>query len=423
MVDYNHAISLRAFPYPYKAGLAICSDIDGCDQKTFVKIHRYLNTNEQELALPVADSFFGVGQEDGQMAYFCRDGVTPSSDAAFIRQAIRDGLIDSLHTWGDFNNKPPEPFVLKTVAENLTKDLLKYKLSIKIWINHGDPSNCQNISCRLHPSYQGDNPVSPFYTGNFIQHIGIKYCWRSELLTWPLSGKLTLMSFLSKLAKNSIKNMVKIMLGKRNQIRSAYQMVNLGLTRTLQDGNRIIEFTRFNQQPNGVWTLPTRHTLHNALNRKVFRNLMKQNAYLILYVHLGLPRKTGRRLFPWEDHNALKALAKHYHAGRIWVAPTTVLLNYWLFNQKLNYDISVKNGNIRIDLGSIDDPVSGAYFLEKEELAGICFYTPTPEKTSIRLNGSPLKTVINKPDHTCQSSVSIPLLPPPNTDLLYEMAN
>jgi hypothetical protein len=69
-------IKIRRFPHPFRAALAICSDIDNCDRRTFVDVHRFLNSNRTGLGLPVSDSFFAVSPDPKQIAYFRPDGKT-----------------------------------------------------------------------------------------------------------------------------------------------------------------------------------------------------------------------------------------------------------------------------------------------------------------------------------------------------------
>ena len=126
------AVRLRPFPYPYRAALAICSDIDGCDHATFLGVHRFLNDPVQGLGLPVADSFFGLGRDPGQMAYFLSDGKTPGPDAGLIIQGLKGGLIDSLHAWGDFNLVAPEPEALRDMAASLAADLGRQGVTVPI---------------------------------------------------------------------------------------------------------------------------------------------------------------------------------------------------------------------------------------------------------------------------------------------------
>ena len=332
-------IKLRKFPYPYRAGLAICSDIDYCDRETFIRVHQYLNDTQNGLGLPVADSFFGIGQEANQMAYFEKDGHTPSRNAELIRQAISIGIIDSIHSWGDFNYQYPDPALVRIIAENLNEDFRDHNLAIKIWINHGDAFNRQNLRARLHPSYSGDVSGSSFYTADLIRALGVTYYWWSEIMPWPLFGKLPRNSLLvwQKLIPMATKNMIKFLLNKKKSLRKISQIFELAVPCHLGDGSRIKGFSRFNMHPDGIWTIPTRHTFHYCLHETIINKLMRQNGYIILYTHLGLPVNPGSELFPKKDRDALVRLADEYHQGNIWVARTVDLLTYQNTTRYIEY--------------------------------------------------------------------------------------
>jgi hypothetical protein len=354
------------------------------------------------------------------MAYFFEDGITPSKDAGFIIQAIRDGLIDSIHSWGDFNNGPPDPVFLRKLAERVLEQISAHNLKIQIWINHGDPGNYHNLKARLRPSYKGDDPRSQYYTADLLAELGIRFYWWSELLPWPLSGRLKISSPRAwpRLIANAIKNSIKSVIKKKGQIRTSDQLMKLALLVRLRDGNKLFGFTRFSQLPGGLWTLPTRHTLRHSLDAEVLDDLIKQEGYLILYTHLGLPRKPEGELFPKEDRKALIGLAERYHGGGIWVAHTAKLLSYWLATQHLVWNAHAESEKLIINLESLDDPATGPRLPKADELAGLCFYSPKPKDTIICLNGKEMESVVNKPDHTGKSSIGLPPAPPPGTDLL-----
>lgn len=196
--------------------------------------------------------------------------------------------------------------------------------------------------------------------------------------------------------------------------------MKLALPVRLRDGNILFGFTRFSQLPGGVWKLPNRHTLNYSLSAEVLNDLIKQEGYLILYTHLGLPRKPQGELFPKEDRKALKGLAERYHGGRIWVARTVDLLTFWMVNRNLIWKSYAEGEKLIINLESLDDPTTGPRLPEANELAGLCFYSPKPENTTIRLNGREMESVINKPDHTGKSSVGFPPPAVPGTNLLEE---
>lgn len=416
------SIKLRPFPFPYKAGLSICSDIDTCDRTSFLKIHRYLNL---ELGLPVSDSFFGVGRDPGQMAYFLEDGKTLSQDAPLIRQAIEDRLIDSIHSWGDFNESPPEPYFLKNLAKNLTHALDAEGLKIKIWINHGDSCNYQNFIVRLQPdNYKGDDPNSPFYTADLLNDIGVRYYWWSELVEWPLSGKWSNYSpcLWPRLGTNFLKNMYKTFIMKEKfRTRTSEQLTDLMLPFTLRDKQKIMAFTRF-CFPSENKTAATRYTLHQALDIKHLQNLIEHHGFMIAYTHLALPQlwNENRLFFPLSDQKALLELAKSYHSGNIWVTPTLNLLNFYMARNFLVWETQVQGENNIIQIKYIDDPCRGKIIPSPDELAGICFYCPEPEKTFIYLNEKQLNVKINKADHTGQLSIGLDPAPAPETGILEE---
>jgi hypothetical protein len=56
-------VTLRRYPYPYRAALALSNDAEFLTPRAFWDLHRFLNTNEETplgpgLDLPVTDSAF-----------------------------------------------------------------------------------------------------------------------------------------------------------------------------------------------------------------------------------------------------------------------------------------------------------------------------------------------------------------------------
>ncbi len=414
-------IKLRAFPYPYKAALSICSDIDCCDKETFIKIHRYLNTESKGLGLPVADSFFGIGRNPAQMAYFTYEKKYKLKDGEFIRQAIEDGIIDSLHSWGDFNDVSPKSFDIKGLASALLKEFESYNLKIKIWINHGDSLNYQNLKARLQKNYCGDDPFSPFYTGKILEKLGIKYYWSGELTKKPLSinsKKYKPFTFFSVLG-NSVKNIIKILTSRKWMIKESTLVKDLVQPAILRDGNCLLRFVRY-CNPKESFRMPaTRNSLRYSLKDSRLKKLIKMGGYMILYTHLGRPKVSNyEELFQKKDQEALEGLAAYYKSGKIWVRPTIDLLNYWLTFHRIIWSSYQNKKNIIINLQYIDDPKTGKRLPEKEELSGLCFFSYDPENTKILVNGNEIMTYINPPDECGLPSVQIPTSPPPRTDLL-----
>jgi hypothetical protein len=421
MQSGSQSVSLRKFPYPYRASLAICSDIDGCDKQTFLRVHRFLNSTDQGLGLPVADSFFPVSRgAPGQMAYFLPDGVTNSPAADFIKTAIKDGLIDSIHSWGEFNDDPPDPAFLRPTAERLLNDFLDEGLEITVWINHGSSNNRQNLWARLGPTYEGSDRNSPFYTADLCRRLGVKYYWWSELVSWPLSTQPNGFSprHKARLGFNSMKNLIKLSSGRKDRVRKDDELTELGHVVNMGDGISLIGFTRFNRNPKGLWSLPTRRTLRHALCNNVLEELINDHGYLILYMHLGLPCDQCETLFTDVDLSCLYKLADKYNNGLIWVATTSSILTYWMVSKYLDWRVSLENNKIFITIESINDPITGRRYPTEKELAGISFYTEKPDETVILMKNKVLPSRVNEPDYTNQYSIGFPAPAPPKLDLL-----
>lgn len=418
------AVRLRPFPYPYRAGLAISSDIDRCDRDTFIRVHRYLNCPEKGLGLPVADSFFGVGRQCGHMSYFLDDGKTPSADAELIQAGLSTGLIDTIHSWGAFDRTPPQAGHLRRCAENLTEAMDHHGLKVGIWSDHGAPINCHNLYVRTMPSFSGDDPRSPFYTGDLVKHLGITFYWGSELLPWPLStrsGKeCTAVGF--RLLGNTVKNMLKRCLGKAAHVRPGRQILDLAYPVALRDGRILYGFNRYNQHPEGLWGIPTRRTLRYGLDRRILDKLVRCQGFLIVYTHLGMPWGPGEVLFEESDEQALKQLAEYFRNGAIWVARTADLLTYWRISRGLQWSVDASGEEIHIRIHRVADPATGMWQPEASDLAGLCFYTPRPEHSKIFLEDIQLHGVVNSADATGMGSVGLAVPDAPDVSFLKDFA-
>jgi hypothetical protein len=381
-------------------------------------VHRYLNDPVRGLGLPVADSFFGLGRDPGQMAYFLPGGLTPGPDAGLIIQGLEGGLIDSLHAWGDFNLAAPDPVALRSMAARLTADLVRRGVSVPIWLNHGDPCNLQNLQARLQPVYAGDDPASPYYTADLLKDLGLKYYWWSELVSWPLScGRASPEAWLRP-GLNAVKNVIKVLLRQGHRVKTTAQIQELCCPVTFRDGLQVLAFTRHLR---GLKEPTSRHTLRYTLGAPVLEELLARAGYLILYTHLGLPRPRPREeLFPAPDRAALEALAAHFHAGRIWVAPTYRVLTHWLLTRHLAWTGKRQGKRLTICLKTLHDPTTGSRPPEAAELAGLCFYAPPGVEVIFRLGERELAARVFGTDHTGEPVVGLKPPEPPDWAALAE---
>jgi len=90
-------IQLRRVPYPYRAMLAICSDLDGTrDRRAYWETLRYLNASDH------TSMGVGVGLESANSIYFDARPAqltywnTDEAGRQMVRALIRSGHVDCL---------------------------------------------------------------------------------------------------------------------------------------------------------------------------------------------------------------------------------------------------------------------------------------------------------------------------------------
>jgi hypothetical protein len=198
-------------------------------------------------------------------------------------------------------------------------------------------------------------------------------------------------------------------------VRSADQITELCLPTLLADGTVLMAFNRHLRR---FREPSTRHTLHYTLAPQVLDELMAEQGYLILYTHLGMPRFAGGELFPAGDLSALEHLAARYHQGKIWVAPTTQVLNHWLTTRHLEWRASREGDKLIVHLDAIHDPIAGSKAPEAGDVAGLCFYVPAGQETLFRMAGRDLSPKIFGMDHSGGWVVGFDVPAPPETDFL-----
>ncbi len=164
--------SLRCFPYPYRAGLAIASDIDdtrSVDQ--FLEIQRFLNTSGltsmgRGVGLEISNSFYFYDQKQ-DFSWFGRE--------ARARQVIIDlihaGYIDSLHSYGDAADTREQ--VLRALDALEAADC-----HLDVWINHnGARTNLSRKFTYFFGVCEGDDVKSAAYHADVTLAFGIRFAW------------------------------------------------------------------------------------------------------------------------------------------------------------------------------------------------------------------------------------------------------
>lgn len=408
-------VSLRRFPYPYKAAIAICSDID--DTKTteeFLEIQRFLNTKNvtsmgEGIGLEIGNSFWFYDNE-GRFSYFTHD----EHARRVIADLIRAGYIDCLHTYGDGASSRDD--ILRAL-EVLDREDCR----LDVWVNHNGARNCL---CRkfeyMFGECRGDDPGSDVYHADVTLDYGIRFVWVGAMTrvigqspsTDPLSSLSTLLDPQYPLRSwvNMSKEIGKRAFGELRDERFVIHRLNQ-LTRVMQleDGQKVHEFIRYCNHPAGISAGGTSPGLSYVISRRALEHLKAVQGFMIVYTHFG--QNSGcQQVIPPETQETLRNLEREYRNGEIYVTTTSKLLHYYHASQYLAWSHQQTEGCTQIHIDHLDDPVFDKIIPAIEQLQGLTFYVPDSSKVEVYIRGVERKDIQHNPaDDRGMESVTIPL--------------
>lgn len=396
------AIELRKYPYPYRAMLSICSDLDETpNQDIYFETARYLNTSEETLLGK------GVALEVGNTIYFDMPehnfSYTNTDDDGRkkIHQLIDSGHIDCLHSFGDF------------VCERQTIELYWQKIQsgkrpIEVWVDHARaPSNLDNDIMAGFGAIPG---AAAYHSDLTVQSGLLAFIWKgrvSSIVAQNVSRSYR--GIFNRLnIKDSCKTIalefIKAWLARLGSVKYAMHKTNKVLRETkLVDGSSVLEFMRCNPSWQGVSSFDTARGIHNILTKTVLDTLVKQQGCSIFYSHLG---KVNSKASPFTDDTcqAFELLKKYQTDKQILVTTTRRLLGYLRSKERLTFNC-VQNGDetyINVQSG-----------FSLEDLQGLTWYCDNPRLVHMFINGQDItpQLQINPKDYTNRSSLSLAWLP------------
>ena len=402
-------ISLRRFPYPYRAGLALSSDIDGTDSaEEFLTIQEYLCTRRNTrwgtgLGLELGGSFWFYDFSGiSNFTIFDTSGAVDSAAANVIGDFIRSDYIDCLHTYGDFNS---EEYPFETwMAEKAAQYFYQNDLNVASWVNHG---NFNNTQCLGRQSYErGDNPSTPEYHSFLLKNFGIRY-----IETWNVTHRVS-MDRTSGI-RDAAWGVYEFLFSLKEWVRTGCSdlMTNNRLLNrfTLDDGLEFWRFRRFinddgDVSPYGVDV----EYLADQISAVNLDKLARAGGYQIIYTHFGANDRFDDYL-PEKTRDKLEILAERFDDGEIFITTTTRLLDYNLMTRLIQWQYREEDGKYRIDVDVLQDPLDPERKFGTSDLMGLTFYTPAPETTVLYYQGEKITDLqVNPPDYTGRSSVGIP---------------
>jgi hypothetical protein len=402
--DSTNTIRLRQYPYPYRAMLAICSDLDETpDWHTFWEIMRFLNTTETTAMGP------GVGLEVGNSIYF---DMPPEQFAYFntsdegremIRRLIKSGHVDCLHSFGDLA-------ATRRHAARALEELDRYDCRLKVWVDHGTaPTNFGPDIMQGH----GDETGHQAYHADLTIDYGIEYISRGRVtsitgqdihaqlsgifsVNHPIASSGTL---LKEIAKRTLARAG----SKKYKIHGPNEVL---YPVTLRDGREVYEFMRCNPHWGGVSSCEQGRHIDKVLTSAMINRLIERGGTCVLYTHLG---KIDNPDIPFGKAavEGFRGLAEAFQSGSILVTTTRRLLNYRRAVREVIYTSRWDDGNLCIDVDTRTSSILNRE-LSAGDLSGLTFYVPDAEKISIKVNGQIVPDLkFNPADNTGQSSVSL----------------
>lgn len=390
-------VMLRPMPFPFRAMLAICSDLDETiDIKTYEEISRYLNTTE---STSMGD---GVGLEVGNTIYFDMPQAqfsywnTDDEGRSKIRTLVRSGHIDCLHSYGDLATT-------RAHAGRALEELSRHNCRLEVWVDHGvAPSNFGPDIMRG----SGDVPGAIAYHADLTCSFGVQYVWLGRVTSVVGQGVPRSLSGIwnplvpTASVKTILKEVVKgLMGGVGGSKYGMHRQNNLVRNTLLRDGHSVTEFMRSNPHWAGVSCGDTADGLAEVLTAKILDGMVDNGGFCILYTHLG-KIKDERNLFSPAAREALRRLARYSQEDKILVTTTRRLLGMCRAFEEVTWTTRREGEWVKIDL---------RYDGTQADLQGLTFYSVDSSKTELFLNSALIYGVKkNSKDQTGRESVSLP---------------
>lgn len=378
-------VGVRKFPYPYRAMLAVCSDIDRTTITRFRNIHRFLNTREQTpigkgVGLDVADSLWVFKRKRNRADISLlrdHDSHEPENYADELAHYARAGWIDTLHTYGNFTASPGTIFFERRHASMALDELRRRDIFLPVWVDHGSRTNVQNFGFGGHQV--GDIPGSTAYHTDLLIEYGVRFSWNH--LNGTPCGLQEALSPLHLRDGRRLWGFARYMSAVDDRAVEAFERhprfyeVNPAFARNWGKG-----------RPATMLWWPA--LLDSQLSTAVLNELTHHGLFSITAQHLG-DLASEQELSP-AAVEVFRDLRARQDAGDILVARTSRLLEYSRVVRHLRFEVRGGAEQLYVDITAIMDPVLGTFVPRLEQLRGITFQVPDPTKTHVLLNGRPI---------------------------------
>lgn len=370
--------------------VAICSDLDDTpDAAAYYEQARFLNTTEQTEAGP------GLGLEIGNTIYFdmAKDQFaywnTDDHGRAMVRNLIKSGHVDCLHSFGDLAEK-------RLHAGRALDELEAHGCKLKVWIDHAvAPTNFGADIMRGH----GDEREHPAYHADLTTSYGIEYVWRGRVTSVigqdrPLNfrgiyQKTDRFSSFITLTKEVLKQGAARIGNRKYRLHRSNRILNPS---RLRNGTPVLEFLRSNPHSKGVSYGDTGDGIGEVLSERFLDRLVKRRGTSIIYTHLGkITNRIGRKPFAPKAIRGFQRLSEFEQSRKILVTTTRRLLDYRRVVNTVQPRVTRVDGRLRIDLLIRPEASGGAVRnLKASELDGLTLSVPSGEPIEVWHNAQKL---------------------------------
>ncbi len=408
-------VSVRPYPYPYRAAFTICNDLDSQRAVAFEAWHGYVNgrrtTDDGEgLGLEIGDSFWIWGYEDLMALHWQYPEEEPRVDSRILGRLVelgRMGWLDTLHSMGNWRLKRQDNGT--TICLHAHRDQAAYaldrldKLGVKptVYCNHS--SSVSNVGGPWGWYQHSDDPEHPFYCLDLLQSFGFKYHWIDNCLNQTKFGDHLVYPSAPDLQRAVRKFPWPSWLRRRDydgqlthvpvpsDAKQRQDYLVSFFNRTLQrlqgrDGTPILAFKR----QMGTET-PIMSRFAAQVTESDLDSLEAMRGVAVIYQHFGLSgprgrnkdlsvpkmRPTGSPIFDEHAQARWRDIAERFHGGRLWVALTSRLLNYLLLRETLGYWVARQPDKWIVIVKDVGYDAVNRRALTDADLNGLSFLVPS----------------------------------------------
>jgi hypothetical protein len=393
--------ALRRLPYPYRALVAICSDLDETpDRDVYRETMRFLNTTE------TTRMGTGVGLEVGNSIYFDMPPDqfaywnTDEAGRRLFQDLVRSGHVDCFHSFGDLA-------ATRAHAGRALDELARHGCRLDVWVDHAvAPTNFGGDIMQG----SGDLPGAPAYHADLTCDFGVRFVWRGRVTSvigqdvrrrlrglyrsrHPVASGQTVARELAKVVLARLGNRKYALHGPNEVLRPE----------RLRDGRPVWEFLRANPHWAGVSCGETANGFASVVTESLLDRLVAREGVCLLYTHLG--KVTSRQEpFGAETRRALRLLARYRDEGRVLVTTTRRLLGHCRAIREIKLSTATVGGEAVVD---VSVPAHAGW--RPGDLDGVTLYVPEPSRTRVTVAGREVTELCrNGPDQTGRPSVSFP---------------